>query len=40
VVGLDRNWAFNPACKAAKPWSTVGWQQPYILFLKCSPRSA
>ncbi|HXI05475.1 MAG: hypothetical protein ACRC1G_12000 [Bradyrhizobium sp.] len=19
VVGLDRNWAFNPACKAAKP---------------------
>ena len=19
VVGLDRNWAFNPACHAAKP---------------------
>jgi hypothetical protein len=19
VVGLDRNWAFNPACKAARP---------------------
>jgi hypothetical protein len=19
IVGLDRNWAFNPACKAAKP---------------------
>jgi hypothetical protein len=19
VVGLDRNWAFNPSCKAAKP---------------------
>ena len=19
VVGLDRNWAFNPACRAAKP---------------------
>ena len=19
VVGLDRNWAWNPACKAAKP---------------------
>jgi hypothetical protein len=19
VVGLDRNWAYNPACRAAKP---------------------
>ena len=19
VVGLDRNWAYNPACKAARP---------------------
>ena len=19
VVGLDRNWAYNPACKMAKP---------------------
>jgi len=20
VVGLDRNWAYNPSCKMARPW--------------------
>ena len=24
VVGLDRNWAYNPACRAAKPGEGVG----------------
>jgi len=23
VVGLDRNWAYNPACKMARPWTAT-----------------
>ena len=44
VVGLDRNWAYNPACKAAGPYPIfrIGGRQKapvrgaFILFLKCS----